>query len=184
MKDAVRDPDELCRLLDLPPEFADAAQRGRATVSAVRAARLSGPHAAGRSRPIRCCGRCCRWPTKCADVPGFVADPVGDAAATRQPGLLQKYDGRVLLDHDRHMRRPLPLLLPPALSVRRVAALARRLAAGARRNRGRRQSIHEVILSGGDPLTLVDATLAALVERVGRNSRTCGGCGFTRGCRS
>ncbi len=48
MKDAVRDPAELCRLLDLPDEFADTAQGGRATVSAVRAARLRRPHATRR----------------------------------------------------------------------------------------------------------------------------------------
>ena len=51
------------------------------------------------------------------DVPGFVADPVDDAAATRQPGLLQKYRRPRAADHDRHVCRPLPLLLSPALSV-------------------------------------------------------------------
>ena len=31
------------------------------------------------------------------EVPGFTADPVGDLASVRQPGLLQKYAGRALI---------------------------------------------------------------------------------------
>ena len=56
-----------------------------------------------------------------ADVPGFAADPVDDADGRRAAGLLHKYDGRVLLVTHRGLRGPLPLLLPPPLSVRRRA---------------------------------------------------------------
>jgi EF-P beta-lysylation protein EpmB len=100
-----------------------------------------------------------------ADVPGFVVDPVGDAAATRHAGLLQKYDGRVLLIatgtcavHCRYcFRRHFPYDEAPRLLVDCRPALDG-IAADS--------SLREVILSGGDPLALVDATLAALVEQL------------------
>ena len=138
MKDAVRDPAELCRLLDLPTEIVDGRPSGGATVSAVRAARVRGPHAAGRSdrsaaatsaAARRRTGRRARVRRRSGGRCG------GDAAA----GLAAEVSRPRAAGHDRHVCGPLPLLLPPALSVRRDAALARRLAAGARRNRGRRR---------------------------------------------
>ena len=103
------------------------------------------------------------------DVPGFVADPVGDAEATRQPGLLQKYDGRVLLVttgtcavHCRYcFRRHFPYAEAPRSLADWQPALDE-IAADT--------SIHEVILSGGDPLMIVDHMLAQLVERAGGDS--------------
>ena len=96
---------------------------------------------------------------------GFSQDPVGDRQASLSPGLLHKYEGRVLMVttgacavHCRYcFRRHFPYHETPrtpadwALALRQIAADS---------------TIGEVILSGGDPLTLVDATLAELAERI------------------
>ncbi len=97
--------------------------------------------------------------------PGFAADAVGDLAAERSPGLIHKYAGRALLIttgacaiHCRYcFRRHFPYEnaprsiadWEPALEVLRQD-----------------QSVEEIILSGGDPWTLVDESLAALVREL------------------
>src|SRR5262245_16271815 len=98
-------------------------------------------------------------------VPGFSADPVGDSAARRAPGLLHKYHGRTLLVttgacavHCRYcFRRHYPYGDEP----RRLAdwEVALETIAGD-------PTLHEVILSGGDPLMLTDARLDALCGRL------------------
>ena len=145
-------------------EIAQAARTSAGTVSAVRAARICGPDAAGRpGRSAAATGAAVG--RRDAEVPGFVADPVGDAAATRQPGLLQKYQAAccsittgTCAVHCRYcFRRNFPYdESPRSLDDWRPAL--DEIAAD--------DSIHEVILSGGDPLTLVDATLAALIEQL------------------
>ncbi|HEU0069466.1 MAG TPA: EF-P beta-lysylation protein EpmB, partial [Nitrospiraceae bacterium] len=95
----------------------------------------------------------------------FTADPVGDLAAAPAPGLLHKYHGRVLLIatgacaiHCRYcFRRHFPYAVGPRSLAEWQPALDY-IASD--------KSIDEVILSGGDPLTLVDAQLAELVEAV------------------
>jgi len=97
--------------------------------------------------------------------PGFSADPVGERAAVRTPGLLRKYQGRALLlltgacaIHCRYcFRRHFPYGEDSA-QLDRAAGAVRRLAAD--------PSIREVILSGGDPLMLDDDSLALLVDRL------------------
>lgn len=96
-------------------------------------------------------------------APGFHNDPVGDAAAERQPGLLHKYHGRVLLVttgacavHCRYcFRQHFPYGDSNPLKGHWEQALAY-IAADA--------GIDEVILSGGDPLTLSDRRLAAVTD--------------------
>ncbi|MEZ6072566.1 MAG: EF-P beta-lysylation protein EpmB [Pirellulales bacterium] len=94
---------------------------------------------------------------------GYRDDPVGDTAATVAAGLLQKYAGRALIVatgtcavHCRYCFRQhfdygeLPrggAAWEPTL--RQIAADA---------------SLHEIIISGGDPLSWSDGRLAALVE--------------------
>ena len=95
--------------------------------------------------------------------PDFDNDPVGDGQVERAPGLLHKYHGRVLLlvsgacgVHCRYcFRRHYPYATAPKSIERWLPALEYIRSDS---------SIHEVILSGGDPLTLVDEHLAALVE--------------------
>jgi EF-P beta-lysylation protein EpmB len=102
---------------------------------------------------------------ECDEVAGYGADPVGDLAARAGPGLLQKYGGRALLVttgacavNCRYcFRRHFPYeqenasrdAFAPALDVIRADA-----------------SLREVLLSGGDPLTLSDRRLAALFEEL------------------
>lgn len=98
---------------------------------------------------------------------GFVADPVGDLASSRARGLLQKYHGRALLMttgacavHCRYcFRRDFPYREETATPRHLDAAFAK-IAADA--------TITEIILSGGDPLSLIDGRLAELFERAGR----------------
>jgi len=92
---------------------------------------------------------------------GFIDDPVGDLDAMKVPGLLHKYHGRVLLIttgacaiHCRYcFRRHFPYSGGQLGGQARAAALAYIRAD---------RSISEVILSGGDPLSLSDGKLAAL----------------------
>jgi len=95
------------------------------------------------------------------EVPGYVADPVGDLAAKAGPGLLHKYEGRALLVttgacaiHCRYcFRRHFPYEDENASRAGFGPALA-----AVRADPG----ISEVILSGGDPLTLSDRRLESL----------------------
>jgi EF-P beta-lysylation protein EpmB len=166
MKDAVRDVDELCLLLDLPEDFAELAR------DASRQFRLFAPRGfVARMLPGDPTDPLLRQVLPLAaemgDTPRFTADPVRDDLAERQPGLLQKYQGRVLLIatgtcavHCRYcFRRHFPYDETPRSIADWQPALDE-IAADT--------SIREVILSGGDPLTLVDATLLELVDAIAR----------------
>lgn len=97
--------------------------------------------------------------------PGFVLDAVDDQAARKAPGLLQKYQGRVLLMASSAcavncrycFRRHYPYSEEPRRLDDWEPALA-----GIEQD----ASIHEVILSGGDPLMLPDERFKILIERL------------------
>jgi len=97
--------------------------------------------------------------------PEFGADPVGDSEVEKAPGLLHKYIGRVLLIvsgacgvHCRYcFRRHYPYGTAPKSIERWLPALEIIQTD---------PSIHEVILSGGDPLTVVDEHLSELANRL------------------
>ena len=96
-------------------------------------------------------------------APGFSLDAVGDGAASAGDGVIRKYNGRALLGatgscaiNCRYcFRRHFPYAEQTASASGWSAALARI---------ARDESIEEVILSGGDPLSLTDAKLAALTD--------------------
>ncbi len=98
------------------------------------------------------------------DHPSFVADPVGDGDAMAAPGLLHKYQGRVLLVttgacaiHCRYcFRREFPYGTFSAVRDWQPAMDYIR----------RHTDVTEVLLSGGDPLTLPDPRLADLLHRL------------------
>jgi len=100
------------------------------------------------------------------DVADYVSDPLGEHAALRAPGLLQKYRGRALLIatsacavHCRYcFRRDFPYSEQSDEAPRWDTALAQI---------ARDSSLEEVILSGGDPLSLSDARLASLTDALG-----------------
>lgn len=96
--------------------------------------------------------------------PGYLRDPVGDLAAARTPGVLHKYQGRALLIttgacavHCRYcFRRHYPYG-DAARSEDEWQAALQAIAT---------EGLAEVILSGGDPLSLAGHRLEALVSRL------------------
>jgi EF-P beta-lysylation protein EpmB len=97
------------------------------------------------------------------EVPGYISDPVGDLASIKGMGLLHKYHGRALLIatgacaiHCRYcFRREFPYSDHLAAVANWQPVLGALTAD---------RSIHEVILSGGDPLILADHKLRALTD--------------------
>jgi EF-P beta-lysylation protein EpmB len=101
------------------------------------------------------------------EVPGYVTDPVGDLLSLAGAGVLHKYHGRALLVttgacaiHCRYcFRREFPYAEQHAGAQHFADALAL-----IRQD----QSITEVLLSGGDPLTLGDRRLGQLLDELER----------------
>jgi EF-P beta-lysylation protein EpmB len=97
--------------------------------------------------------------------PGFALDPLQEAQSHTAPGLLQKYQGRALMIaagscaiHCRYcFRRHFPYGEEPRRLDDWEAAFAA-ISADA--------TLHEIILSGGDPLMLTDQRLTALCRRL------------------
>jgi L-lysine 2,3-aminomutase len=164
LKHAVRSGRELLNRLGLPPETAG-------NTGAVEQAEADFPvfvplEFLSRMRPGDPLDPLLRQVLAVADEvrsePGFSGDPVGDLAAEVLPGLLQKYAGRALLItagacaiHCRYcFRRQFPYSDSPK-GPRGWAAALEHLAGDS--------SIHEIILSGGDPLMVPDDQLAWLL---------------------
>jgi L-lysine 2,3-aminomutase len=99
------------------------------------------------------------------DSEDFLTDPVGDSNVEVVPGLLHKYEGRVLFIlsgacavHCRYcFRRHYPYQSAPKSLTQWEQAL---------QYIGQNPDIHEVILSGGDPLTIADERLEPLIRRL------------------
>ena len=164
LSQAVRDPAELLELLALPPELLPTAQQAAALfplrVPRGFVARMEkGNPADPLLRQVLPLGE------ELVATDGFTVDPVGDQQAMVIPGLLHKYSGRVLLVttaacgiHCRYcFRRHFPYQQANAAAMNWQPALDY-IAAD--------PSIHEVILSGGDPLSLSDQRLAQLVTQL------------------
>ncbi len=164
LRQAVRSAAELCRRLELPQEWASKAAAGAeefpvfvppSYLARIRRGDLADPLLL-QVFPVD---------AELDAVEGFSRDPVDDAAATLQAGVLQKYTGRALLIttgvcavHCRYcFRRHFPYEQSPHSEAAWDQALAS--IAGD-------ETIHEVILSGGDPLMLVDSRLASLVKKI------------------
>jgi EF-P beta-lysylation protein EpmB len=104
-------------------------------------------------------------PEEAEAAPGYHTDPVGELRQAPAPGLIRKYQGRALLIttsvcaiHCRYcFRRHYPYADNNPGRANWTAALE-----VIRSDPG----IREVILSGGDPLTLSDAKLASLIRRL------------------
>jgi L-lysine 2,3-aminomutase len=99
------------------------------------------------------------------NYPGYSNDPVGDLHATVIPGVIQKYQGRLLLIvtgacavHCRYcFRRNFPYG-EQQLSSQKLEEAINYIAQA--------NDIHEVILSGGDPLLLSTNKLSRLFQRL------------------
>ena len=162
MAEAVRDPRELLALLDLGPEWLEPARKAAAAFPlrvprAFLARMAKGDPQDPLLRQVLPLGE------ELKEVPGFVRDPVGDMPSVAARGLLHKYRGRVLLIttgacgvHCRYcFRRHFPYSEENARSGEWQEALEY-LRGDA--------SVGEVILSGGDPLSLSDERLADLAR--------------------
>lgn len=165
LAEAVRDPDLLCDLVGLGPEFRERARR------AARLFPLVVPRGyLARIKPGNPADPLLRQvlPLSAEAVarPGFSVDPLVEEEARSQPGLLRKYRGRALLvttgvcaiNCRFCFRRHFPYEEVPRGIEAWEPALAS-LAAD--------PTIEEVILSGGDPLSLTDEWLGRLAERIG-----------------
>lgn len=162
MAEAVRDPRELLALLDLDPSLLEPARQAAAAFPlrvprAFLARMRKGDPADPLLRQVLPLGE------ELQEVPGYVRDPVGDMPSVAAKGLLHKYQGRVLLIttgacgvHCRYcFRRHFPYSEENARSGEWQEALDYLQGD---------TSINEVILSGGDPLSLNDERLAALAR--------------------
>ena len=159
---AISDPAELLAALDLSPALlpgaiAAAAQFGLRVPRGFVARMRRGDPDDPLLRQVLPLG------TELATVAGYVGDPLSERAAQRAPGLLHKYAGRALLVttgacgvHCRYcFRREFPYDEQHSPDGRWQAAL-QQIAAD--------PSIEEVILSGGDPLSLSDSRLQQLTD--------------------
>lgn len=158
----IRDPAELLDRLGLDPALLPAARRAaelfplRVPLAFVERMRPGDP----RDPLLR---QVLPLEDELAEVPGFAADPVGDDAALVAGGVLHKYRGRALLVttgacavHCRYcFRRHFPYADANASADAWQSALEYLRS---------RPDVTEVILSGGDPLTLSDRRLKALAD--------------------
>jgi EF-P beta-lysylation protein EpmB len=161
-RDAVRDPRELLALLGLDPQALGVSEQA-ATQFALRVPRgfvARMRHGDAHDPLLR---QVLPIDAELRRVPGFALDAVGDAAAKKADGVIQKYRGRALLVatgscavHCRYcFRRHFPYAEETAARDgwrEAVAAIAAD------------PDIDEVILSGGDPLSLATPKLAELSE--------------------
>ncbi|MBB74588.1 MAG: EF-P beta-lysylation protein EpmB [Planctomycetaceae bacterium] len=166
LKSAVRDPDELIGRLRLPARYlAPARQAARefpvfAPLDFIRRMEPGNPHdpLLRQVLPLGLESRLEKIDLE---------DPLEEASAIQVPGLLQKYAGRALLIasgtcaiHCRYcFRRHFPYQKTP----RSLAAWQPALQMLAED-----PSLEEILLSGGDPLTLVDSQLDALMSQIDR----------------
>lgn len=167
VRTAVRDPAELLQLLDLPATALGAAASvsfgllvPRSFVARMRKGDPNDP----LLRQV--------WPTpnELDAVPGFTADPVQEQGLASH-GLLQKYSGRALLIasgacpiHCRYcFRREFPYGAQLAARADWSQAIAQLAMA---------PDVREVILSGGDPLSLSNRRLGELLARLADTAAT------------
>ena len=161
MAEAITDPAELLAILDLDRALLPAARRA----AELFPLRVPQPYLARiqKGRPddplLR---QVLPLEAECLETLGFIADPVGDLAASTDNGIIHKYHGRALIIttgacavHCRYcFRRHFPYA--SASSRSQWPAQIQWL--------NRHTQINEVILSGGDPLSLSDARLADMAS--------------------
>ena len=98
-------------------------------------------------------------------IKGFDQDPVGDDQATQVPGLIHKYQGRVLLIASGSCAVNCRYCFRRHFPYSQSFAPRNQWQASLDYIRGD-DSIHEVILSGGDPLTLSTKQLQQLTDQL------------------
>ena len=164
LKTAIRDPRQLCQKLQLADSWIPAAERAAELfplfaplpyVDRIEPGNPSDP-LLRQILPVE---------DELQSPPGFQPDPVAENSSQLAPGLLQKYPGRALLIatgtcaiHCRYcFRRHYPYAEQPH-SLNQWTPALQTIAAD--------NTLEEIILSGGDPLTLNDHQLTELVHRL------------------
>lgn len=161
---AITEPEQLVKRLELPPKMAAEALQAIGTfplkvtqdyLSCIRKGDINDP-LLRQILPVSMENR---------HQQGFVHDPVGDLNASPVPGLIHKYHGRVLLITTPacaiHCRYCFRRHYPYQESSARKDNLDQALELIAKDH-----SVHEIILSGGDPLTLSDERLETLIRKI------------------
>ena len=100
-------------------------------------------------------------------VPGFVDDPVGDLPAAKSDCIIQKYDGRALVVSTATCGVRCRFCFRKNYPFRKVADIASEIGNWLDTH----SDIWEVILSGGDPLTLSPGEFRDLVEAIAMHSQ-------------
>jgi len=157
---ALDDPRELCRRLGLPPALAsDPGDFGVRVPESFLARIPPGNPADPLLRQVLPLAE------EHAAVPGFTPDPLGESALAGDTWVLSKYANRSLIVTPGpcgvHCRFCFRRHFRPTDTTRCEGELDRAVALLAAD-----RSLHEVILSGGDPLGLDDALLGRLLERL------------------
>lgn len=160
----VTDIGELCRLLELPEEIPSRPQLQHTDFPLL----VSRPFLAripkgNPNDPLLL--QVLPRPAEFAEQPGYSPNPVGEFQTNKSSGILRKYPGRLVIVasgdcavHCRFcFRRHFRQSAVPNGGVE-WGSILREIEAD--------ESIREVILSGGDPLMLEDATLASLLARL------------------
>jgi L-lysine 2,3-aminomutase len=171
---AVRSPAELCRLAGLSPAAAEAQRAAAAFPVLVPRPYLDRIRRGDPDDPLLV--QVLPRAAELADSPGYSTDPLGEAEAAVCPGLLWKYHGRSLMVTTgacavhcrfcfrRHFR------YPRGADCQSASRASFQLAQGDWKSPLQRiaaeDSLDEVVLSGGDPLTLPDRQLAGLARRL------------------
>jgi len=167
LAEAVKDPEELLRMLSLPERWLEDARKA-ARIFPLRVPRgfIARMNPGDPEDPLL--RQVMPLGLELSNAPGFSGDPLNEATAMVRPGVLHKYQNRVLLVttgacvvHCRYcFRRNFPYgEANPAPGVW----------AEARNYLATQPGVREVILSGGDPLSLTDSrlmTLAGSLEAV------------------
>jgi L-lysine 2,3-aminomutase len=160
---AVRDPVELCHLVGLSTSIVDETVRSAHGFSIlVPRPYLARIRVGDANDPLLL--QILPRGSELSQTPGFTPDPLGETAALCGPGLLWKYQNRILIlttqtcaVHCRFCFRRHFSFNKSLQSPSRWDDICHQVAAD--------PSIHEIILSGGDPLTISDDRLSRIAAK-------------------
>lgn len=163
LAEAIRDPQQLLRLLDLPVSLLEQIEPPQHFPLRVTHSFIQRMRPGDLNDPLL--KQILPLATEQGQSDWGSLDPVGDHTAMKSPGLLHKYQGRALLVstaacaiHCRYcFRQHFPYQQANPLGNQWPATLE-----WLRANK----DIHEVILSGGDPLSVSDERLARIVAQL------------------
>lgn len=161
---AIRDPEVLLKRLQLPTELLEPAQRAsRLFPLMLTESFLSRIKFGDPQDPLL--RQVLPLDLEFDEADGYTTDALSEASARKAPGVLEKYAGRVLL------------VLTGACAINCRYCFRRHYPYGDEPRRlddwqpaidaiSADQTIHEVILSGGDPLMLTDQRLSDLIQSI------------------